>query len=62
MNNEQTCKIELWDIEFYPKGCNYIIFIHYILEKFVPVKYKILDQRNAKELIVINLINRKYNI
>jgi hypothetical protein len=61
-NDEQTCNVELWDTEFYPKGRDCIIPVHHILGRFVPVKYKISDRRNAKELIAINLINRKYNI
>lgn len=61
-NNEQTCNVELWDTEFYPKGRDCIIPVHHILGRFVPVKYKISDRRNAKELIAVNLINRKYNI
>ncbi|RHZ77746.1 hypothetical protein Glove_173g75 [Diversispora epigaea] len=36
--------------------------LHHILGRFVPVKYKISDRKNAKEYLAINPINRKYNL
>ncbi|RHZ75494.1 hypothetical protein Glove_213g165 [Diversispora epigaea] len=62
INQEQMCNVELWDTEFYPKSRDCIIPVHHILGRFVPVKYKISDRKNAKEYLVVNPINRKYNL
>ncbi|RHZ88696.1 hypothetical protein Glove_21g152 [Diversispora epigaea] len=62
VNKEQICNIELWDTEFYPKSRDCIIPVHHILGRFVPVKYKISDRKNAKEYLAVNPINRKYNL
>ncbi|RHZ78404.1 hypothetical protein Glove_165g32 [Diversispora epigaea] len=59
---QQMCNIELWDTEFYPKSRDCIIPVHHILGRFVPVKYKISDRKNAKEYLAVNPINRKYNL
>ncbi|RHZ78691.1 hypothetical protein Glove_158g2 [Diversispora epigaea] len=62
VNKEQICNVELWDTEFYPKSRDCIIPVHHILGRFVPVKYKISDRKNAKEYLAVNPINRKYNL
>ncbi|RHZ78197.1 hypothetical protein Glove_166g166 [Diversispora epigaea] len=62
INQEQMCNVELWDTEFYPKSRDCIIPVHHILGRFVPVKYKISDRKNAKEYLAVNPINRKYNL
>jgi hypothetical protein len=62
INEEQMCNVELWDTEFYPKSRDCIIPVHHILGRFVPVKYKISDRKNAKEYLAVNPINRKYNL
>ncbi len=62
IDNDEVCNIELWDTEFYPEGRDCIILVHNILSKFVPVKYQISGQKNAKNYLAINLINRKLNI
>ncbi|RHZ77441.1 hypothetical protein Glove_177g63 [Diversispora epigaea] len=62
INEEQICNVELWDTEFYSKSRDCIISVHYILGRFVLVKYKISDRKNAKEYLVVNPINRKYNL
>ncbi|RHZ89835.1 hypothetical protein Glove_9g38 [Diversispora epigaea] len=51
INQEQMCNVELWDTEFYPKSRDCIIPVHHILGRFVPVKYKISDRKNAKEYL-----------
>lgn len=61
-NNDETCNVELWDTEFYPQYRDCIIPVHNILSRFVPVKYKISDRKNAKEYLAVNPVNRKYNI
>jgi hypothetical protein len=60
--DNETCNAELWDTEFYPQHRDCIILVHNILSRFVPVKYKISNQKNAKEYLVVNPVNRKYNI
>ncbi|RHZ84633.1 hypothetical protein Glove_78g86 [Diversispora epigaea] len=50
-DDKQMCNIELWDTEFYPKSRDCIIPVHHILGRFVPVKYKISDRKNAKEYL-----------
>ncbi|RHZ87470.1 hypothetical protein Glove_34g53 [Diversispora epigaea] len=62
INEEQMCNVKLWDTEFYPKSRDCIIPVHHILGRFVPVKYKISDRKNAKEYLAVNPINRKYNL
>ncbi len=61
-DEEQTCNVELWDIQFYPEMWDCIILIHNILDWFIPVKYKKTSHKNAKEYLTINLINKKFNI
>ncbi|RHZ79700.1 hypothetical protein Glove_142g30 [Diversispora epigaea] len=39
-----------------------IIPVHHILGRFVSIKYKISDRKNAKEYLAVNPINRKYNL
>ncbi|RHZ85231.1 hypothetical protein Glove_69g30 [Diversispora epigaea] len=39
-----------------------IIPVHHIFGRFVPVKYKISDRKNAKKYLAVNPINRKYNL
>src|SRR6266542_3694906 len=40
-DNEQTCNVELWDTKFYPESHNCIIQLHHILDRFIPVNYRI---------------------
>ncbi|RHZ87615.1 hypothetical protein Glove_33g60 [Diversispora epigaea] len=54
INQEQMCNVELWDTEFYPKSRDCIIPVHHILGRFVPVKYKISDRKNAKEYLAVD--------
>jgi hypothetical protein len=61
-NDYNTCNVELWHTEFYQESCDCIILVHHILSRFIPVNYRILDQRNAREYLAVNQINRKYNI
>ena len=61
-DNDETCNVELWDTEFYPQYRDCIIPVHNILSRFVPVKYKISNRKNAKEYLAVNPVNRKYNI
>ncbi len=61
-DNEQTCNVELWGTKFYPENRDYIILLHHILGQFIPVNYRILTQRNAREYLAINPINKKYHI
>lgn len=61
-SDDETCNVELWDPEFYPQYRDCIIPVHNILSRFVPVKYKISDRKNAKEYMAVNPVNRKYNI
>ncbi|RHZ58485.1 hypothetical protein Glove_373g11 [Diversispora epigaea] len=51
-----------YDTEFYSKSRDCIIPVHHILGRFVSIKYKISDRKNAKEYLVVNPINRKYNL
>jgi hypothetical protein len=60
--DDETCNAELWDTEFYPQRRDCIIPVYNILSRFVPVKYKISNWKNAKEYLVVNPVNRKYNI
>jgi hypothetical protein len=61
-NIEETCNVELWDTDFYPKSRDCIIPVHHILGCFVPVNYMISTRWNAKEYLFINPINRKYQL
>ncbi|CAB4388065.1 unnamed protein product [Rhizophagus irregularis] len=61
-SDDETCNVELWDPEFYIQYRDCIILVHNILSRFVPVKYKISDRKNAKEYMAVNPVNRKYNI
>jgi hypothetical protein len=60
--DDQTCNVELWDTEFYPKSRDCIIPVHHILGRFVPVNYRISNRRNSKEYLSVNPINRKYHL
>lgn len=60
--DEQICNVELWRTDFYPENRDCIIPVHHILGRFVPVKYKISDRRNAVDYLAVNPINRKYHI
>ena len=63
INDEnETCNVELWRNDFYPENRDRIIPVHHILSRFVPVKYKISDRRNAVQYLAINPIGRKYHI
>ncbi|RHZ50939.1 hypothetical protein Glove_487g4 [Diversispora epigaea] len=62
VNKKQIYNVKLWDTEFYPKSRDCIIPVYHILGRFVPVKYKISDRKNIKEYLVVNPINRKYNL
>ena len=61
-DEEETCNVELWHGGFYPESRDCIIPVHHILDRFVPVKYKISNRRNAVEYLAINPIDRKYHI
>ncbi len=61
-DDEQTCNVELWDTKFYPESHNCIIQLHHILDRFIPVNYRISTRWNAREYLAINPINRKYHI
>jgi hypothetical protein len=61
-NDHETCTVELWKPEFYPESRDCIIPVHHILGRFVPIKYKISDRRNAVEYLAINPISRKFHI
>ncbi|RHZ90205.1 hypothetical protein Glove_4g15 [Diversispora epigaea] len=59
---KQMCNVELWDTEFYSKSRDCIIPVHHILERFVPVKYKISNRKNAKEyLACADTLLKKYS-
>lgn len=60
-DDDDTCNVELWDTEFYPKSRDCIIPVHHILGRFVPVNYKISNRRNARKYLAVNPIGRKYN-
>ena len=62
IENDEICNAELWGTEFYPEGRDCIILVHHILDRFVPVKYKISDRRNARDYLAVNPVNRKFNI
>jgi len=61
-DEQQTCNVELWSKDFYTESRDCIIPIHHILGRFVPVKYKIANRRDAIEYLAVNPINRKYHI
>jgi hypothetical protein len=61
-NDYNTCNVELWHTEFYQESRDCIIPVHHILSRFIPVNYRISDQRNAREYLAVNQINRKYHI
>ena len=61
-DNQRTYNVELWSKDFYPESRDCIIPVHHILGRFVPVKYKISSHQNTTEYLVVNPINRKYNI
>ena len=61
-NNINTCSVELWCAKFYQESRDCIILVHHILSRFIPVNYQISDQRNAREYLAVNQINRKYHI
>jgi hypothetical protein len=61
-NDINTCNVELWCAEFYQESRDCIIPVHHILSRFIPVNYRISDQRNAREYLAVNQINRKYHI
>ena len=61
-NDYNTCNVELWNNEFYQESRDCIIPVHHILSRFIPVNYRISDQRNAREYLAVNQINRKYHI
>ncbi|GET55087.1 hypothetical protein GLOIN_2v1786477 [Rhizophagus irregularis DAOM 181602=DAOM 197198] len=62
IKDDEICNVELWGTEFYPEGRDCIIPVHNILSRFVPIKYKISDRKNAKEYLAVNPVNRKFNI
>ncbi|PKK66373.1 hypothetical protein RhiirC2_784882 [Rhizophagus irregularis] len=62
IEDDEICNVELWGTEFYPEGRDCIIPVHNILSRFVPIKYKILDRKNAREYLAVNFVNRKFNI
>jgi hypothetical protein len=59
---DDVCNVELWRTEFYPESRDCIIPVHHILGRFIPVKYKLSDRRNAVEYLAVNPISRKYQI
>jgi hypothetical protein len=61
-DEERSCNVELWNTNFYPESRDCIIPVHNILGRFVPVKYKLSSQKNAREYLAANLVNRKLNI
>ena len=61
-DNYNTCNVELWKPEFHDESRDCIILVHHILSRFIPVKYRISDQRNACEYLAVNPLNRKYHI
>ena len=61
-DEERTCNVELWGTDFYPESRDCIIPVHNILGRFVPVKYRISDKRNARDYLAINPINKKFHI
>ncbi|EXX67733.1 hypothetical protein RirG_111720 [Rhizophagus irregularis DAOM 197198w] len=62
IEDDEICNVELWGTKFYPEGQDCIIPVHNILSRFVPIKYKISDRKNAREYLAVNPINRKFNI
>jgi hypothetical protein len=62
INGDETCNVELWSTEFYPESRDCIIPVHNILSRFVPVKYRISERKNARTYLAVNPINRKLNI
>ncbi|EXX71222.1 hypothetical protein RirG_080410 [Rhizophagus irregularis DAOM 197198w] len=62
IEDDEICNVKLWDTEFYPEGRDCIIPVHNIISSFVPIKYKILDRKNAREYLAVNSVNRKFNI
>ena len=62
IEDDEICNVELWGTEFYPEGRDCIIPVHNILSRFVPIKYKISDRKNAREYLAVNPVNRKFNI
>ena len=53
-DDEQTCNVELWSKDFYPKSRDCIIPVHHILGRFVPVKYKVTTRQNTTEYLAVN--------
>ncbi len=61
-NDYNTCNVELWSTEFYQESRDCIILVHHILNRFILVNYQVSDQRNSREYLAVNQINRKYHI
>ena len=59
---DDVCNVELWHTEFYPESRDCIIPVHHILGRFIPVKYKLSNRRNAVEYLAVNPTSRKYQI
>jgi hypothetical protein len=61
-SSNNICNVELWKTEFYRESRDCIIPVHHIFSRFIPVNYRISEQRNAREYLAVNPINRKYHI
>ena len=61
-DDDKTCNVELWENDFYPISRDCIILVHNILGRFIPVKYKISERRNAKGYLAVIPLNRKFHL